>query len=214
MRELVAGSTRFSDLQRGVPLMSPTLLSARLKQLTAAGVVARTGNKGKYSYELTEAGQELTPIVQLLGAWGHRWVPTSLVVDDLDASLLMWDMRRSVNPDAFPEHRVVVQFEYADASKGARDWWLVSEDREIELCLNEPGGDVDIVIKSPLATMTAVWTCQMEFDDAVRQGDIEVFGDERLTTRLSDWLQASGLSQLGSQGAVPQLDWESIGVKA
>jgi len=89
VRELVAGSTRFSDLQRGVPLMSPTLLSARLKQLTAAGVVARTGNKGKYSYELTEAGRELTPIVQLLGAWGHRWVQTSLVVEDLDASLLM-----------------------------------------------------------------------------------------------------------------------------
>jgi len=97
--------------------MSPTLLSARLKQLIAAGVVSRSGDKGKYSYQLTEAGQELTPIVQLLGAWGHRWVQTSLVVEDLDASLLMWDIRRSVNPDAFPEHRVAVQFEYADATK-------------------------------------------------------------------------------------------------
>ncbi len=214
VRELVAGSTRFSDLQRGVPLMSPTLLSARLKQLTAAGVVARTGNKGKYSYELTEAGRELTPVVQMLGAWGHRWVQTSLVVEDLDASLLMWDMRRSVNPDAFPEHRVVVQFEYADASRGAEDWWLVSDKGEIELCLNEPGGDVDIVIKSPLATMTAVWTCQMNFADAVKKGEIEVFGDNKLVAKLPDWLQASALSQLGSTGAVPQLNWESTGVNA
>jgi len=206
VRELVAGSTRFSDLQRGVPLMSPTLLSARLKQLTAAGVVSRIGSKGKYSYQLTEAGQELTPIVQLLGAWGHRWVPTSLVVEDLDASLLMWDMRRSVNPDAFPEHRVVVQFEYADASKGAKDWWLVSENGEIELCLNDPGGDVDVVIRSPLARMTAVWTCQTKFEDAVKKGDIEVFGDEKLTARLPDWLQASGLSLLGSKSVVPQMD--------
>ena len=108
VRELVAGSTRFSELQKGVPLMSPTLLSTRLTQLTEASVVSRSGKKGKYTYELTEAGNELTPIVQLLGVWGHRWVPTSLVVEDLDASLLMWDMRRSVNPAAFPEHRIVV----------------------------------------------------------------------------------------------------------
>jgi len=165
VRELVAGSTRFGDLQRGVQLMSPTLLSARLKQQLAAGDVARSGSKGKYVYELTEAGRELTPIVQLLGAWGRRWVQTSLVVEDLDASLLMWDMRRSINPEAFPEHRIAVQFEYPDASEGAKKWWLVSENGGIELCLNEPGGDVNIVIRSPLAAMTAVWTCQVQFID-------------------------------------------------
>ncbi len=207
VRELVAGSTRFGELQKGVPLMSPTLLSARLKQLVQAGVVTRTGSKNKYVYELTKAGRELTPIVQLLGAWGHRWVQTSLVVEDLDASLLMWDMRRSIKQDVFPGHRVVVQFEYADASKGAKDWWLVSEHGAVELCLNDPGCDVDIVIKSPLRTMTAVWTCQIEFDDAVRQGEIEVFGDAALTTNLSEWLQASALSHLGSLGGPPDVDW-------
>jgi len=207
VRELIAGSTRFSELQKGVPLMSPTLLSARLKQLCDAGVVAKSGAKGKTVYELTEAGQELTPIVQLLGAWGHRWVQTSLVVKDLDASLLMWDMRRSVNPDAFPARRIVVQFQYADASKGATDWWLVSEDGEIDLCLNNPGSEVDIVIKSPLAKMTAVWTCQMTFEDAVRRGEIEVFGDTKLVKKLQDWLQSSALSQLGSLGGLPDVDW-------
>jgi len=214
VRELVAGSTRFSELQKGVPLMSPTLLSARLRQLTEAGVVSRSGKKGKYIYELTEAGHELTPVVQLLGAWGHRWVPTSLVVEDLDASLLMWDMRRSVNPAAFPEHRIVVQFEYPDASKGAENWWLVSENGGIELCLNDPGGDVDIVIRSPLNSMTAVWTCQEGFADAVAKGEIEVFGDLQLIAKLPDWLQASGLSKLGSKGAPPQVNWEYTGVNA
>ncbi len=207
VRELVAGSTRFNELRKGVPLMSPTLLSARLKQLVEAGVITRTGSKNKGVYELTKAGRELTPIVQLLGAWGHRWVPTSLVVEDLDASLLMWDMRRSINRDVFPEHRIVVQFEFADASKGAKDWWLVSEHGEIELCLNDPGIDVDIVIKSPLRTMTAVWTCKIEFDDAVREGEIEVFGDAALTKNLSEWLQSSALSQLGSLDNPPNLEW-------
>ena len=121
----------------------------------------------------------------------------------------MWDMRRSVNSDAFPERRVVVQFEYADASRGAKDWWLVSDNGEIELCLNEPGDDVDVVVRSPLSVMTAVWTCQMDFDDAVRSGKIEVFGDSALTKNLSKWLQASALSRLGSTGVVPDLDWRA-----
>jgi len=207
VRELVAGSTRFNELRKGVPLMSPTLLSARLKQLVEAGVITRSGSKNKAVYTLTKAGRELTPIVQLLGAWGHRWVPTSLVVEDLDASLLMWDMRRSINRDAFPEDRIVVQFEYPDASKGAQNWWLVSEQGEIELCLNDPGIEVDVVIKSALRTMTAVWTCKIEFDDAVRQGEIEVFGDSALTKNLSEWLQSSALSQLGSLENPPNLDW-------
>ncbi len=210
VRELIAGSTRFSELQKGVPLMSPTLLSARLKQLCDAGVITKGGARGKTVYELTEAGRELTPIVQLLGAWGHRWVQTSLVVEDLDASLLMWDMRRSVNPDVFPAHRIVVQFEYADASKGATDWWLVSEDGDVDLCLNDPGSEVDIVIKSPLAKMTAVWTCQMTFEDAVRQGEIEVFGDAKLVKKLQDWLQSSALSRLGSLSDLPDLEWQAV----
>lgn len=210
VREFIAGSTRFGELQKGVPLMSPTLLSARLKQLCDAGVITRSGTGGKSVYQLTEAGRELTPIVQLLGAWGHRWVQTSLVVEDLDASLLMWDMRRSVNPDVFPPRRIVLQFEYPDASKGATDWWLVSEDGDVDLCLVDPGHEVDIVIKSPLATMTAVWTCQITFKDAVRRGEIEVFGDAKLVEKLQDWLQSSALSRLGSLGGPPDLKWQAV----
>ena len=208
VRELVAGSTRFSELKKGVPLMSPTLLSKRLKQLSDAGVITKSGAGAKTVYQLTQAGRELTPIVQLLGAWGHRWVQTSLVVEDLDASLLMWDMRRSVNPDAFPAHRIVLQFEYPDASKGATDWWLVSDGGEVELCLNEPGGEVDIVIKSALAAMTAVWTCQTTFNEAVKQGAIMVYGDPKLVKKLQDWLQSSALSRLGSLGGLPDVKWQ------
>lgn len=209
VRELVAGSTRFNQLQKGVPLMSPTLLSARLKQLSEAGVIIKSGSGTKTVYELTQAGHELAPIVQLVGAWGHRWVQTSLVVEDLDASLLMWDMRRTVNSDVFPIHRIVVQFQYPDASKKATDWWLVSEGGDVDLCLTEPAGEVDIVIKSPLAKMTAVWTCQMTFKEAVKQGDIQVFGDEKLVARLQDWLQSSALSRLGSLGESPNLEWNA-----
>jgi len=199
VRELIAGSTRFSELQKGVPLMSPTLLSTRLKQLVQAGVVTLSGSKGNSAYRLTAAGMELRPIVELLGVWGHRWARSHLDDDDLDTGLLMWDMRRSVDAAMFPGERIVVQFEYPDAPKGARDWWLVSQDGEIDLCLTDPGHEVDVMIKTSLRAMTSVWICDRLFDDAVKTGDIQVMGRPRLTSRLQDWLRSSALSRLGSQ---------------
>lgn len=92
-------------------------MSTRLKQLVKAGVVEHGGSKDNFSYKLTPAGLELRPVVELLGAWGHRWAQSNLHREDLDAGLLMWDMRRSIDPAIFPTHRVVVQFEYADAPK-------------------------------------------------------------------------------------------------
>ena len=207
VRELIAGSTRFSELQKGVPLMSPALLSTRLKQLVHAGVVKQCGQKGNQTYQLTASGLELRPIVELLGAWGHRWARSSLNEDDLDAGLLMWDMRRSIDPAAFPDHRVVVQFEYPDAPSGARDWWLVAEDGEIDLCHNDNGYEIDIMIKCSLKTMTEVWICELAFSDAVKQGDIDVLGNPKLVNKLQDWLRSSPLSKLGTLEKLPTLNW-------
>ena len=207
VRELIAGSSRFSELQKGVPLMSPTLLSTRLKQLKEAGVIEQSGDKGSSSYQLTSAGMELRPIVELLGAWGHRWARSSLNKDDLDAGLLMWDMRRSIDPAVFPEHRVVVQFEYPDAPNGARDWWLVAENGEIDLCHNDNGYEIDIMIKCSLKTMTEVWICEQMFNDAVKHGDISALGDPKLICKLQDWLRSSPLSKLGTIEQLPTLNW-------
>lgn len=208
VRELIAGSTRFNQLKKGAPLMSPTLLSTRLKQLAEAGVIDITGSKGSYTYNLTPAGLELRPIVELLGAWGHRWARSNLNNGDLDAGLLMWDMRRTVDPAVFPSHRIVVQFEYPDAPKGARNWWLVTENGEVDLCLNDPGYDVDIVIKCSLKTMTKIWICQQHFSDAVRKGEIKVIGDSKFTNKLQDWLRSSPLAKLGTLDELPELVWK------
>jgi DNA-binding HxlR family transcriptional regulator len=208
VRELIAGSTRFNQLKRGVPLMSPTLLSARLKQLAEAGVIEISGTRGNNTYHLTPAGLELRPVIELLGAWGHRWARSNLKKEDLDAGLLMWDMRRTVDPSVFPGSRIVVQFEYPDAPRGERDWWLVSENGEIDLCLNDPGYDIDVVIRSSLKTMTAVWVCQRHFRDAVKKGDIKVLGNSRLASRLPEWLRSSQLAKLGTTDELPKLVWD------
>lgn len=200
VREMVAGSTRFNEIKKGVPKMSPTLLSSRLKQLVAAGVVEKSGGKASHIYSLSPAGLELRPIVELLGSWGHRWAPSKLNKIDLDAGLLMWDIRRTVDPAIFPKRRIVVQFEYSDAPKEARDWWLVAEKGEVDLCLNDQGFDVDIMIKCSLKAMTEVWVCQKRFRDAVKSGDIKVMGDSKLINKLQDWLRSSPLSKLGTLG--------------
>lgn len=199
VRELVAGSTRFGELQKGAPLLSPTLLSTRLKQLISAGVVELRGDKAHPTYHLSQAGQDLRPIIELLGIWGHRWVASQLDDADMDAGLLMWDMRRTVDASMFPDRRLVVQFEYPDALPGTCNWWLVSENGEIDLCLTDNGYDVDIVIRSSLRTMIEVWTCRRSFNDAVRDRDMQVQGDPRLATELQRWLRASALSSLGAR---------------
>jgi DNA-binding HxlR family transcriptional regulator len=207
VRELIAGSTHFSELQKGVPLMSPTLLSTRLKQLVKAGVIERGEGKRERTYNLTAAGKELRPVIELLGSWGHRWVRSDLSNGELDAGLLMWDMRRSVDPEIFPEERVVVQFDYPDAPKGAKQWWLVSENREVDLCYSDHGYDIDILINCSLKVMTKIWICELSFNDAVKVGDITIKGEPKLINKLQTWLRSSPLSRLGSLETLPKLDW-------
>ena len=207
IREFIAGSTRFSELQKGVPLMSPTLLSSRLKQLEKAGVIEISGNSRNHIYQLTDAGRELRPIVELMGAWGHRWARSDLRDSDLDAGLLMWDMRRSVDPSVFPARRIVIQFEYPDAPEGAREWWLVAEDSEVDLCWHNHGYDVDLLIRCPLKVMSKIWICELTFNDAVAGRELVVMGDPALAGKLQAWLRASPLSRLGTAKTLPVLDW-------
>jgi len=195
IRELIAGSSRFNDLRRGVPLMSPSLLSLRLKQLEAAGVVARTQDERGVRYDLTPAGAELRQVVGWLAEWGSKWVRRRLSHDDLDAGLLMWDIRRTVDASRFPRgRRVVVHFQFRDAPAGKRSWWLVSQQDGVDLCIEDPGFDVDVEVHAPLHVMTAVWMRDVPFRTAVRTLGLSVSGDRDLCRRLPDWLGASALA--------------------
>jgi len=195
IRELTAGSRHFNDLRRGVPLMSPSLLSRRLKQLEAAGVVARVQDERGIGYNLTPSGVELQPLVELMAGWGSKWVRRRLSHDDLDAGLLMWDIRRTVDASRFPsDRRIVLHFQFADAPSGKRSWWLVSQHNGVDLCLEDPGFDVDVVIQAPLHVMTAVWMRDVTFHSAVRSLGLKVSGERAICRRLPDWLGASALA--------------------
>jgi DNA-binding HxlR family transcriptional regulator len=197
LREMLCGTTRFNDLRRGVPRMSPTLLSKRLKELAEAGVIAVTpaGPAGVVEYRLTESGEELRNIIMSLGIWGQRWVESSLSLKNLDSSLLMWDMRRNLAPSPLPDRRCTVNFIFPELKAGRKSWWLVIEDGKVDLCGVDPGYGVDLYVRSSLRSMTAVWMGHATLQAEIAAGNIELTGDKVIARSMQQWLGLSKFAQ-------------------
>jgi DNA-binding HxlR family transcriptional regulator len=196
VREMLSGTTRFNDLRRGVPRMSPSLLSKRLKQLEEAGVICTAEHpSGVTEYRLTDAGEELRPIVLGMGFWGQRWVESQVSLRNLDPSLLMWDMRRNLNPEPLPPHRCTIRFQYPDQPEARRDWWLVIDAGKVDLCGFDPGYDLDLLVTSSLRTMTAIWMGLARLASEVDAGQVQIDGNPEIGRAMERWL---GLSPFAS----------------
>lgn len=190
LRELVAGSTRFNDIHRGVPRMSRSLLSKRLTQLTAEGLVVRRELDDGPVYELTAAGEELEPIMDTIGEWGIRWLD-SLSDEDLDPAFLLWDVRRSVDASALPEGRTVLALTFCDLEPELRNWWLLLSADEVEVCEDDPGYPVDVALTIPARTFVRVWRGDVGWGAALRAAPTRLQGPEHLRRQLPDWFQLS-----------------------
>ena len=202
IRELLCGSQRFNDLRRGVPLMSPSLLSQRLKTLEDQGLVERRDlEDGGVEYHLTRAGRALQPVVEGLGAWGKRWVRREVDSDDLDPGLLMWDIHRRLHVDRFPDQRTVLRFELTDMPSKRRFYWLVIDRGKVDICLKDPGFEVDLYIAVDLRTLTEVWLGDLALDKAIRTCALELHGSRRLTRQFRSWLQLSLFAEVEREGA-------------
>ena len=197
LRELLSGTTRFNDLRRGVPRMSPSLLSKRLKELEDAGVIRATptNQPGVMDYRPTEAGEELRAVIMQLGFWGQRWVESSLSLKNLDPGLLMWDMRRNLQPTPLPTRRTTINFIYPELSADRKSWWLVIDGEKVDLCLTDPGYDVDLYVSCPLRVMTAVWMGIAKLRTEVDAGHIHITGDKVIEKSMQQWLGLSPFAQ-------------------
>lgn len=192
VRELLCGSRRFNDIRRGVPRMSPTLLAQRLRKLEEMGVIERRRGRDGWEYHLTQAGEELRPIVVGIGHWGARWIGSRLKRQQLDAGFLMWDIRRFAQVDKFPAgRRVVIQFQFTDAPRGERLWWLVVENRTADLCRDDPGHEVSVIVESTVRALTEVWTGDSDPDKEIIAGELSVLGAGRRGQVLWRWLGRS-----------------------
>lgn len=198
LRELLSGSVRFNDLKRGVPLMSPSLLSRRLKELEQSGIVTRAkADDGRsVEYHLTPAGRELSPIIDALGLWGKRWLQSHIEKHDLDAGLLMWDVRRHLKRERLPPGRTVVKFEFSGTTSGKRLWWLVAEAGEVELCLLDPGFQPDLHVRTHLRTMTEIWMGDRNCREAIRANELLLEGDRALARDFPNVFVNTGALEL------------------
>jgi DNA-binding HxlR family transcriptional regulator len=177
MRELCFGTRGFGDLLAAAPLISRTVLAQRLKELADTGVVqieAKPKGKGNL-YRLTRAGEDFRPIVELLSVWGQRWGQGMIAPDDLDPGMLVWGMRRQIDPDQIPAQGFVIRLDFRGLPKSNRSpryWWLVMRSDDIEVCLKAPARDVDVVISADLATFTKVWLGYAGLAAAMASGKI------------------------------------------
>ena len=207
LRELLSESHRFNDIHRGVPLMSKSLLSKRLKELEYAGLIVHRKPSGStdHGYYLTEAGEALRPIIMGMGEWGHRYVRSNFDHQDLDPSLLMWDIRRCARADQLPYRRTVIEFDFEDQSGAQRFWWLLKEagSQTLDLCLQHPGYDVDLTVTSDLKTLTSIWMGELQIAVALRSRKLQLDGDHGLRLSFEDWIGLSIFAQLsgGDGGA-------------
>jgi DNA-binding HxlR family transcriptional regulator len=200
LRELLAGSTRFNELRRGVPRMSPALLSKRLKDLEAAGIVTRSqvaGEPDLLEYCLTDAGRDLKPVIESVGIWGQRWVDSEASLENLDPNLLMWDMRRNIDPTPMPHQRNTIQVIFSDLKKAERNWWLIVQPgQEVDLCSVDPGFDVDLYLSTDLRTMTEIWMGYTTIVRAKEQGRLNLTGNRQLEVAVGSWLALSPFAKV------------------
>ena len=196
LREMLMGSTRFNEIQRGVPRMSSSLLSKRLREMERSGLLTREPLKGErgHAYRLTEAGEALGPLVVSLGTWSRDWLKREIGAEEADPALLMWDLRRSLLLDRLPQEQVVAFFRYRDAEEGKRAWWLVAQGSGADLCFTDPGFSIDLQIDAEAQAMAEVWVGKLDLGAAMRSRRVRVDGPEHLVRSLPDWLGFSSFA--------------------
>jgi hypothetical protein len=175
--------------------MSRALLARRLRELEAAGIVTRAkaaSGKGM-RYGLTEAGLEFRSVLEPLGVWGQRWAQRA-ARHNLDPEFLMWNMRRRIARDALPPRRVVVQLTFRGVPperRGYRDFWLVLTSADVDLCVTDPGFEVDVYVDARIDAMVHVWLGDTTWRAAVREGDVRITGARELVKAFPSWLLLS-----------------------
>src|SRR5262245_13268141 len=180
IRDLLLGARHFNDFRVSIPLIPPATLSKRLKSLQDAGVIERVGSsdRGSWEYRLTESGMGLKPFLDFAGQWSQRWVRSQLLPQELHPSTLMWDIHRFIKTEHLPKRRVVIYFEFPELRRMKR-WWLVI-DHEVDVCLEDPGYDVDLTISCNLRTLTEIFMDDLPLSRAKSSDRITLIGDCRV----------------------------------
>lgn len=197
IRELLMGGSRFNEFQRGLNLISPTILTKRLNSLVENGLVVRKKIPGQMGHEYfpTESCRELLPVIKALGDWGMRWARDNIVETDYDVELLMLYLQRSVRPDKLVGKESVIRFKFTDIKEPA-NWWLVTTGNDVDVCNKDPGKEVDVYFTCSVRTMVDIWMGDLPYKKAIREERLKAVGPPALTNNLFTWMNASVFADL------------------
>jgi DNA-binding HxlR family transcriptional regulator len=189
IRELMSGSRRFGEILNGVQKIPRSLLASRLEQLERAGLVQRREGTHGSDYEPTKAALALEPVVLGLGLWSRRWAHRAIRDDELDPTLLLWDMQRRLNTATTPAALVVLRFDFLDGKRGVSRYWLKIDHGSGEVCTKHPGLDETLIVSTTLRVLIEVWMGHRTFSSAIQAGEIAIEGPTALSRAMPTWFR-------------------------
>jgi len=203
VRELLMGASRFNVFQRGLGNISPTILTKRLNFLVEQGLAVKKKIPGQLGYEYfpTQSCKELLPVIKSLGDWGMCWARNNVNNDDYDIELLMLYLQRSVQPDKLPGNETVIRFKFTDI-KELSEWWLIARDNDVDVCIKDPGKEVEIYFTCDVKTMIDIWMGDLSYRKAINGGEIKVVGPKALTRNIFSWMSPSVFADLPPAEAI------------
>jgi DNA-binding HxlR family transcriptional regulator len=196
VRDLLDGKDRFNDLERGLPGIPRALLADRLRRLERTGLLERQveSSPRRTRYQLTQAGKDLSPVIDALTHWGARWAFGEPDISELDPMLLLWWMRDRVYLERLPRRRVVVEFIFHGPRRST--YWLVLQPTDVSVCLTNPGFEVDVQVTAELAALYKVWLGRMTFAEARREQLVELNTSPSMARNFPRWFAWSAAADV------------------
>jgi len=187
LRELICGSHRFSEIHRGMPRMSRTLLAQRLKQLERLGIIERRPGP---TYHLTPAGHDLEAVVWGIGDWAMQWLFGDPAKEQFDGAHLMWRVRQRVIDENAPDRRTVIEFNFPGAHRGRRVWLLLDRSGS-SVCERDEGFEVDLRVTADIGEFMRIWMGRSSWEDAIASGKLTLDGPRDLVRAFPTWFALS-----------------------
>lgn len=190
LTEMWGGATRFNDIRRGVGSISPALLSKRLKELEAQGLIERLENPatGQVDYLRTQRAIDLEPALDALAKWAQCNIQARAALEELSVSNLMWQMRNYIDPTELPNRQVVIQFRFGDEGLEYDTYWaLIRPGSPVEICAAIPGFDVDLYIETDRISLSSILLARTTIARELDEGRLYLSGDALLARTMDRW---------------------------
>lgn len=195
IREMFFGSTRYSEIQKFIPNISPSLLRNRLRFLEEQGLIVRKriAKTNRYEYFLTPSGKALAPVLTEMGKWGMRWAREGMTDKQNTAWGLVRDLAGRIDIDELPSCDTSILLNFTDVAEQPVRYIHV-RDGDVQVCDTDLGFDIDVYITSTVDVMTRIWYGETDMAIAMEKGDMKVDAAPMYLRGIKRWLRISSFT--------------------